>query len=174
MGHVIEPAKSSRAKCRKCREALTKGELRFGHELESAFSDGTSYQWYHLSCAAQKVPLDFGPTLEAYDGDIDNRSELRELVAKNRKKAKPKNLPYGERAPSGRASCMSCEEKIAKGELRVATPREDSEFQNAAGYLHPGCAAEFLGDVEGLEAEIRKNSVSLEPPELDELCGLLA
>lgn len=47
MPHLIEAAKSGRAKCRKCKEKIEKGELRFGHEVANAFSDST-LQWYHL------------------------------------------------------------------------------------------------------------------------------
>ena len=53
MDHYIEPAKSGRASCRKCKEKIEKGELRFGHAVDSGFSDEPSFQWYHLACAAE-------------------------------------------------------------------------------------------------------------------------
>jgi hypothetical protein len=55
---MLEIAKSGRAKCRKCKQAIAKGELRFGEETVNAFSDSgePSYFWYHLGCAAKARP----------------------------------------------------------------------------------------------------------------------
>jgi Poly(ADP-ribose) polymerase and DNA-Ligase Zn-finger region len=50
MSYVIEPAKSSRSKCRKCNKLIAEGEMRVGtphHEYDS-------YLWYHKFCAAEK------------------------------------------------------------------------------------------------------------------------
>ena len=57
MGDKIEAAKSSRAACRLCGEKIKKGELRFGEEYESEY--GLSFRWYHLPCAAKKLPALF-------------------------------------------------------------------------------------------------------------------
>lgn len=59
----VEPAKSSRSKCRTCESSIAKGELRLG---EPDMYDGhITYRWHHLSCKAQALKwLD----LESLDG----------------------------------------------------------------------------------------------------------
>lgn len=173
MAHVIEAAKSGRAACRKCKEKIGKGELRFGQETENQFGDDPSYRWFHLKCAAEKAPLDLSKALADYDGDVPDREQLDELIAKNKKKQKPSTFPYAERAPTGRSSCIVCSEKIEKDELRVAIEREVDAggfSRMGAGYMHPDCVGECEEDLPAdLMDQIRDNSTSLEPKELDEL-----
>jgi poly [ADP-ribose] polymerase len=172
MAHVIESAKSGRAACRKCKEKIAKGELRFGHEVESNFSDSPSYQWYHLKCAAVKLPVDLSLALKDYAGDVPDRDELDATIAANRKKQKPSKFPYAERAPSGRASCLVCADKILKDELRVAVEREveAGEFaRRSAGYLHPQCALQYEEIPDDLMDQVREHSPQLDDAELDEI-----
>lgn len=177
MGHTIETAKSGRAKCRKCKKAIVKGELRFGEEVVNAFSpDGDmTYRWYHLECGAATRPAELGQALADFDGDVPDRAALEKKMGEGKRKQKPKNFPYGEHAPSGRSTCIQCNEKIGKGELRVAVEREvdtGSFVTTGAGYLHPGCAMEYVDDEE-LAEQIRANSTQLSGDELDELIGLM-
>ena len=178
MGHIIEEAKSGRAKCRKCKGALSKGDLRFGHEVVNAFSPdgGMTHQWYHLGCAAEKLPVELGQAIAAFDGEIPDRAELEQAMAAGKKKVKPTTFPYAEKAPSGRSTCIECGEKMAKGEYRVAVEREidtGSFVTSGAGYLHPMCALEYVGDADGLMDQVRANSVSLSEEELEELSAAL-
>jgi len=178
MGHVIEEAKSGRAKCRKCKSAIAKGDLRFGHEVVNAFSpDGEmTHQWYHLGCAAEKLPVELGQAVAEFEGEIPDRAELEKKMAAGKKKAKPSKYPYAEKAPSGRSTCVECGEKIAKGEYRVAVEREidtGSFTTSGAGYLHPMCALDHVEDPDGLMEQVRVNSVSLSEEELEELSAAL-
>ncbi len=50
--HVIEPARSSRSKCKACRRAIDKGVLRIGILISGPFGDG--YLGHHLACAARR------------------------------------------------------------------------------------------------------------------------
>jgi len=91
--------------------------------------------------------------------------------------AKPGGFPYVDRAPTGRAKCMQCEEAIEKGSYRVAVEREvdtGSFATRSAGYLHPRCVAENLenvgGSVEDLVAGLRQNS-RIPPEDLDAVVG---
>jgi len=68
MTHVIEPAKTGRAKCRGCDRPIAKDELRFGERVANAFGDGETTLWFHLQCAAYKRPE---PFLEALEGRAD-------------------------------------------------------------------------------------------------------
>jgi len=175
MANVIEEAKSGRASCRTCKKAIAKGELRLGVETMTQFSDTPSMQWHHLLCAAQKMPAELKDALATYDGDIPNRGELDKAMDDAIKKgnAKPGGFPYTDKAPTGRASCMQCGEKIEKSAFRVAVEREvdtGSFVTRGAGYLHPKCVVENLenvgGSVEDLVDGLRKNS-RLTEAELD-------
>ena len=171
MAHIIEAAKSGRAGCRKCKEKIAKGELRFGHEVSNDFSD-SSYQWYHLKCAAVKLPAQLLETMADFDEDIPDRDEIDQLIAENRKKQKPTTFPYAELASTGRASCIVCSDKIAKGELRIAIEREVDAggfSRRSAGYMHTQCASQCDELPDDAMEEIRQNSPQLDPGELDQV-----
>lgn len=168
MPHVIERAKSGRAKCRKCREKIEKDEFRFGHEVAGEFGD--ALQWYHLKCAAEKVPVDFEGVLRDFAEEVPNRSELVAAIEQNRGKQKPTTYPYAELAPSARSSCLVCNEKIGKGEPRVAIEREIDTggfVRQGAGYLHPQCAMEHEEAPDDLVDQLKNNSISLSADELE-------
>lgn len=144
MGHRIEPAKTGRAGCRTCRQAIGKGELRFGEETLNAFSDsgGTTMQWHHLRCAAQKKPHELKEALAAFEGEVPDREALDQLVREGELKVKPA-FPYIERSPSGRSKCIECGEPIEKGVLRAAVEQEVQAagfMTKSARYLHLACA----------------------------------
>lgn len=179
MANVIEEAKSGRASCRTCKKTIAKGELRFGVETQTQFSDTPSLQWHHLLCAAQKLPAELKPALAEYAGDIPNRAEIDAALADAEKKgaSKPAGFPYVDKAPTGRAKCMLCEQPIEKASYRVAIERElemGASVTRGAGYLHPKCAAGNLentgGSIDELIEGIRAHS---KLPE-DELDGVIA
>jgi hypothetical protein len=106
---------------------------------------------------------------------VPNRPELDQAMADAIKKggAKPGGFPHVDRAPTGRAKCMQCEEPIAKDSWRVAVEREvdtGAFSTRSAGYLHPKCVAENLenvgGDMEEFLAGVKKNS-RIAPEDLD-------
>jgi poly [ADP-ribose] polymerase len=159
MANVIEEAKSGRASCRTCKKAIAKGELRFGLETQTQFSDTPSLQWHHVLCAAAKLPVELKAALAEYPGEVPNRAEVDAAIGEAEKKgaAKPAGFPYVDRAPTGRAKCMLCEQPIEKGSLRVAVERELELGGNAtrgAGYLHPRCVAANLENVGGSADEL--------------------
>src|SRR5665647_604277 len=116
MANVIEEAKSGRASCRTCKKAIGKGELRLGVETTTQFSDTPSLQWHHLLCAASKLPAELKGALDEYAGDVPNRAELDQAMEEAIKKggAKPGGFPHVDKAPTGRAKCMQCEQPIEK------------------------------------------------------------
>jgi poly [ADP-ribose] polymerase len=175
MANVIEEAKSGRASCRTCKKPIGKGELRLGVETQTQFSDTPSLQWHHLLCAAAKLPDELKAALAEYTGDVPNRAELDAAMEAAAKKgaAKPAAFPYVDRAPTGRARCMLCEQPIEKGAFRVAVEREleiGANVTRGAGYLHPACVAKNLenvgGAIEDLVEGLRANS-KLPEAELD-------
>ena len=166
MANVIEEAKSGRASCRTCKKTIAKGELRLGVEAANAFGDTPSMQWHHLPCAAGKLPVELAEALKAH-GDVPERAALEAAMAEAiaSGKAKPGGFPYVDKAPTGRARCMQCEEPIAKDSWRVAVEREietGAMQQRSAGYLHAACVAANLentgGSIDELTAALEANS----------------
>jgi len=159
MANVIEEAKSGRASCRTCKKPIPKGELRLGVETQTQFSDTPSLQWHHVLCAAAKLPAELKAALAEYPGEVANRAALDAAMADAEKKgaAKPAGFPYVDRAPTGRARCMVCEQPIEKASLRVAVERElevGGNVTRGAGYLHPRCVAANLENVGGSVDEL--------------------
>lgn len=172
MAHIIEPAKSGRAKCRSCKKAIEKGALRLGEEILDPFgSGGTTHVWHHVECAAEKKPDELKAAMAGYEGEIPQRAELEKTLAESRKKLPPGTFPYAENAPSGRSRCMACEENIEKDTLRIAIEREvdTGTFKTkGAGYLHPMCAADYTGD-DAMFPKVKENSRELTSTQLEEL-----
>lgn len=172
MGHIIEPAKSGRAKCRSCKKAIEKGSLRLGEEILDPFgSGGTTHVWHHVDCAAEKKPDELKAAIADYPDEIPGRDALEKKIAESMEKLPPSTFPYAEKAPTGRSRCMACESNIDKDTLRVAVEREvdTGTFKTkGAGYLHPMCAADFTGDEEMFE-KVKANSRGLSDEQLAEL-----
>ncbi|HEU4727471.1 MAG TPA: hypothetical protein VFT22_06275 [Kofleriaceae bacterium] len=175
MANLIEEAKSGRASCRTCRKPIAKGELRLGVETQTQFSDTPSMQWHHLRCAADKHPAELQAALAEYPGEVPGRAEIDAALAEAAKKAaaRPPGFPYVDRAPTGRARCLLCEQPIEKGTFRVAVEREleiGGNVTRGAGYLHPRCVAANLenvgGSIDDLIEGVRANS-RLAEAELD-------
>lgn len=159
MANVIEEAKSGRASCRTCKKTIAKGELRLGVEQVTQFSDTPSLAWHHLLCAATKLPAELKGALDEYPGDVPNRAELDQAMddAIKSGKAKPGGYPHVDKAPTGRAKCLQCEEAIAKDTFRVVVEREidvGGFARRSAGYLHPKCVAENLENTGGSAEEL--------------------
>jgi hypothetical protein len=168
MNETIEVAKTGRARCRTCKQAIEKGALRFGEEVTSAFTDGPQQQWHHLACAAARKPAPVRAALDAFAGEVPDREGIEKLLAEG--DAKIKAFPYAERAPTGRSKCLQCEAPIEKGAWRVAIEREVEVMgatRMSAGYLHPACVGEHQGDEVG--ETVLANSKGLSEAERGEL-----
>jgi hypothetical protein len=178
MSDVLEPAVSSRSRCRHCRKEIEEGDLRFGSDYEGLYGDGAaSYVWFHVRCASQRMPDRLLPLLRkatrSARESLDDFDKILAACDKNLKKSTSK-FPYGERAASGRAKCIKCDQAIAKGELRVAVEREiqtGSFTQVGAGYLHPACAVAHLEDPE-LGARLKSASPLLDKKDCEEIATL--
>lgn len=174
MANVIEASKSSRATCRTCREKIDLGVLRFGEATPSAFNEGAlSYFWHHLTCAASKKPALVKEALATFTGTVPDRPALEALLASARPASAGKERPYpfAERAATGRSKCLSCDEAIEKGALRVAIEREvdtGSFTRKGPGYLHTKCARAHVGDAE-LLAKVKQHTPELTAVDLAEL-----
>jgi hypothetical protein len=145
MPHKIEPSPTGRASCRGCKHGIEKGALRFAEEFRNPYSDegGMSFRYWHLNCAAVKLANELGVALAAFDGPIDDRASLEALVHAH---TRPE-MPFAERAESGRARCRACDVPLKKGELRIAFERvyeSPMGAQKGAAYAHPECVSRYL------------------------------
>jgi hypothetical protein len=161
MPHKIEPAPTGRASCRSCKQAIAKGELRFGEEFQNAYSEdgGMSFRYWHLACAAAKLSNEVRGALAAYVGDVPDRAALEATIESH---VRPE-FPYAEHAPNGRAKCRACDEAIKKGELRVAFERVFESPMGptkGAAYTHPRCLTAYL------ERERERGRDALDPDDV--------
>lgn len=174
MAHLIEAAKTGRSTCRTCGQKIEKGLLRFGEEVPNAFDPdgGTTHQWHHLMCAAQKRPHPVVAALETNTFPIPNRDELDAALKDGLANAKPP-FPFAEHASTGRARCQQCREAIEKGALRVAIARpNDGMPGEGAMYLHVACAMPHTQDATLLE-KLEKHSRGLSPQDVESLRAAL-
>ncbi len=165
MSHKIELASSGRASCRGCKVTIPKGALRFGEEFQNPYSEdgSTAFRYWHLACAAEKLANEMRAALSTYDGHIEDREALEATIAVH---LRPE-MPYAERAGSGRARCRACDVTIKKGELRVAFERVfDSPMgpQKGAAYAHVQCVSRYLE---------REKERGRDAPELTEVSRLV-
>lgn len=181
----IEPARSSRSKCKTCRKKIDKEVLRLGVLVDGNYGPG--YMWHHLNCAARDriddVEEAYAQKAWAEGLEVPDLEGLKKRAEKAQKRKKEKKLaPYAEQAPTGRSKCKHCDGPIEKGAWRVALLRT-VEFggQVRAGPInvHPECvAAEVLAEdcatePEEFEDKLRENSRGVSEDQIDEVLGLV-
>lgn len=183
--HLIEHAPSGRSRCKGCRRTIDKGALRVGFVFEGPY--GVGFLWHHLTCAARRRPEDLEAAYAASAWEnakvpptgIPELATLKANVEKaEKKRAVKKEIPYAELDPSGRAKCKHCEKPLAKGDPRVVLGRAvefGSQTRVGPINVHVGCVVEALDaddcdtDASGFAAELRANSASLEPAQVEEI-----
>ena len=173
MPHTIEPAAGGRAKCRGCKQAIAKGELRFGERLPNPFADGEMTIWFHLDCAALRRPESF---MEIVDTDAATipaaeRSRLVDMAEAGRRHHRLARIAGAERAPSARARCRACRQVIARDDWRIVLEIFEEGMFNPAGYLHPGCASAYFGTSGILERIVRFSP--LDPADMADMEALI-
>jgi hypothetical protein len=151
---IIEAAKSGRSKCGGCKKKIEKGSLRFGEHNERY----DSYRWYHLVCGAALDADDFVEAAKEYEGDVGDVDAILE-EAKNI--GKGTKTPRVEPAPSARASCAVCGDKIEpKGVLRGVLYYEVEAENWRKGNTHVECMAEVSDlDRDTLIDQVLENSL---------------
>lgn len=180
MSHLIEPASTGRARCRGCDQKIGKGVLRFGERQPNAFGDGEMTLWFHLRCAAYKRPEPFLEALSSHPAagrepgeTIPDRDELRAAAEHGVAHRRLPRVDGADRAPTGRARCRSCREPIGKQSWRIALVFfEEYRFQ-PSGFIHAGCAQDYLGTT-GLTERVRHFSPGLSEEELAEFAAAMA
>jgi hypothetical protein len=147
----IQAAPTGRAKCRGCGKAIAKGELRFGEAGPNSFGEGEATSWFHLACSALMRPEKLLPLLETTADELPERDWLTETARVGVEHQRLPRMVRVERASSGRATCRSCRELIAKGEWRFVLQMFEEARPNPIGTIHVSCAEAYFGTVDVLE-----------------------
>jgi hypothetical protein len=169
MSDVIEPAATGRAKCRRCGGKIDKGVLRFGESVPNAFGEGEAMHWFHVPCAAESRPEKLDQALRSTAVELPDREAIERALKDGVENPKLVMIKHADRAPTGRATCQHCREKIEKGTLRVAIEREtEATAMNAVSFVHARCVREYVGAT-GLVDKLRRTSPELSKDDLEEL-----
>lgn len=151
---TIEAAKSGRAKCRRCRQSIGKGELRLGEQVDNPYGEGDATLWYHLACGTIKRPQAFLVAEQSFSEEIPERSQLTLLAEAGQRLPCLCQLAAIEAAPSGRARCQHCHELIEKGDLRLVRHNDaDLMAVPTNSYIHLSCALKYARDAESGDAD---------------------
>ncbi|XP_042046577.1 poly [ADP-ribose] polymerase 1-like isoform X1 [Salvia splendens] len=138
-----EYAKSSRSSCKTCKSSIEKETLRLGKMVQASQFDGFMPMWNHASCILRKAKLiklvDDVEGLESLRWDDQQRIRKYVEDAVVSSSTAVQDVECGvDVSPSARATCRSCKEKIAKGELRIST-KPQGQGARALSWNHAKC-----------------------------------
>lgn len=173
MPQVLEPATSSRAKCRACGRAICKGDLRLGEALPNPYGEGEATYWFHLRCAACMRPEPLLAALAAAQNEVAEAEWLRRVARDGVAHPRLTRLQSIERAPSGRARCRQCHELIEKGKWRLALSVFEEGRFSAIGNIHLECAAAYF-DTDRVADRVHHFGAELSKEEASEVDAILA
>ncbi|CAG0883144.1 unnamed protein product [Darwinula stevensoni] len=159
-----EYAKSNRSSCKGCRGQIVKDSLRLAIMVQSPMFDGKQPNWHHVPCFFEKQrphdAADFSHFEQLRWEDQETiRKKIESAGSAKEKGGKSKVSPGTnlkdftvEYAKSSRSTCISCESKIEKGEVRIAKKDYESDSAKRFGPMnrwhHVDC---FVKDREELE-----------------------
>ena len=178
----IEPAKTSRASCRSCRQKILKNEFRIGIPYPFTKPDGetiTSHGYYHIACVPQdKVDLIMEVLSSSSTIDTESKAKIAESLKKRKKevtnspqRSAAMRISFLEHSKSSRGACRTCEKKIEKGILRVAEPSqvelEDGRKFISHKFYHINCYLESALETKSvfqdlLQTSLQRKSISQE------------
>jgi hypothetical protein len=157
----FEQAKSGRAKCRACKEAIVKDSLRLGEAVPNPFGEGEAKHWYHLRCGALRRPEAFLEAAGTIPSDVrelfslEEQQELSEIAELGKAHYRLCRFVDVQEAPTGRARCQGCRSMIEKGSLRFVLERIEDGMVSGGGFVHVGCAHKYAGAVDSIGERVR-------------------
>jgi hypothetical protein len=172
MPHVFELASTGRAKCRGCKQALAKGELRFGEAVPNPFGEGEVTHWFHPKCAAYKRPDSLLQAL-AESPDTPDRETLERVANSALVNPRLTRLDGAELSPSSQARCRQCKEPIGKGAWRIRLVFQEEGTFTPGGFIHLACSKDYFGSGNVLEQTLLFRP-SLTAPEREALAAAMA
>jgi hypothetical protein len=144
MPHVFEPAATGRSKCRGCKQALQKGELRFGESLPNQFGEGEVTHWFHPMCAAYKRPEPILEALPTATVDLPDREALEHAAKASLAQHRLPRIDGAERSPTSQAKCRQCREPIEKGTWRIRLIFHEEGTFSPGGFIHLACREAYF------------------------------
>jgi hypothetical protein len=165
----IQTAPTGRAKCKGCASAIGKGELRFGETGPNTYGEGEATSWFHLACGALMRPEKLEPVLASYRDDLPEREWLNETVRVGMLHPRLPRMLRAERASSGRSTCRSCRELIAKGEWRFVLQIFEDMRPNPIGNIHASCAEAYFGTMHQVLERAQRLTPALSEADVKEL-----
>jgi hypothetical protein len=144
MPHVFEPAASGRAKCRGCKQALPKDEIRFGERLPNPFAEGEVTHWFHPLCAAYKIPQELLDGIAAATSEVAGREAFERAAKFGIEHRRVPRIDGAERSPSSQARCRSCKETIEKGAWRIRLVFHEEGNFSPGGFIHFACRKAYF------------------------------
>lgn len=151
MPDALQRATTGRARCRGCERPIAKGELRFGEASPSAYAEGETLHWFHLTCAACMRGGKLLALLASASDDVPERDWLESTAREGVEHPRLEHLARAERAPSARARCRECHDAIDKGAWRLALQVFEDGRANPSGSVHVACAERHFGTRDVLE-----------------------
>jgi len=128
----VEYAKSSRSSCKTCKQPIGKGSLRIAKMVAARQFEGVMPIWNHVECIL-KYPGQFR-TIDDVEGldilESEDQKKIKKYFEGLCEGSAPTNAYKAvegidessiEKSKSSRATCKSCNQKIAKGEIRIST-----------------------------------------------------
>ena len=161
MPSELEQAKSGRAKCRACKEAILKDSLRLGEAVPNPFGEGEAKHWYHLRCGALRRPEAFLEALGTISEEIralfspEEQQELSQIAELGQAHYRLCRFVDVQEASTGRARCQGCRALIEKGELRFVLERVEDGMVSGGGFVRIGCAHKYAGAVDGILERVK-------------------
>jgi hypothetical protein len=147
--------------------------LRFGETGPNAYGEGEATSWFHLTCGALMRAEKLLPVLRESSEGVEERAWLEQAAVRGVELPRLERLVRAERASSGRATCRSCRELIAKGEWRFVLQLFEEGRPTPIGMIHASCAEAYFGTAEVL-ARAERLSPELGAADLAELEHALA
>ena len=176
--HVIEAARTGRAKCRGCGQLIATGSLRFGERVPNPFADEGSEttHWFHVPCAAYMRPEAFLETIAASPPagepagalNVPDRDRLEIAARLGVAHARVPRATAAGRASSGRAACRQCREPIPKDSWRISLLYNEEGRFVPAGFVHLGCARAYFETTDLID-RVRYFSPTLTDADLAEI-----
>ncbi|XP_070576368.1 poly [ADP-ribose] polymerase 1-like [Ptychodera flava] len=128
-----EYAKSSRASCKFCKNAINKESLRLAKMVQSPHFDGKIPNWFHYSCFWKRNKVSSYGEIGGIDSlRWEDQQKIKDKIAgvdsgetsSKASKSEPETVMLEEftcgYAKSNRSKCRGCNEKIEKDCLRIA------------------------------------------------------
>ena len=172
MPHIFEPAATGRSKCRGCRQAIAKGELRFGEQLPNPFGEGEVTHWFHPACAAYKRPDALLEGLAAAS-DVADREKLEQIARAALAQHRLQRIDGAELSPTGQARCRHCKELIERGGWRIRLVFHEEGTFSPGGYIHLACRVPYF-ETADIAEPLLHFSPALEPEGREALREALA